>query len=252
MYFFKTNRTNEELQETLKIVSIKQWWISTRDEYTKFKGLATYQTHLLDKTIAALDIQVKNGVYEYKLDQLKVLYTQLSNWESIHAIRFRSSHRSIQVEILKSWLEERIYFSNCTDVNLPIKYQETVSGAMKDLGLKEPNQQLELNKQSLYYWWKAKSNLGFFSWRTKATKELDELIYWYSTNVIIDNLDALQKIMEGIHVWLNERQNVSHPSRVAAVINLKKIITLEMARELQVLKQNTLINNSDNTLDNLI
>ncbi|WP_131782012.1 hypothetical protein [Legionella gresilensis] len=240
MIFFKAKRTFEELKETLKTGNIKQWWLNTRDTYSKFSKLATYQTHLLDKTIAALDEQVENGVYAYRLDQLKALHTQLSNWESIHAIHSKTSSRSIQVEILKNWLDQQLYFSNHTQINLSIKYEETVSTALKKLDLNVPSNSQPLNKQNLYYWWKDKSNLGFFSWRTKATKELDDLIYWYSTSVIIDNLNALQKIMDGIEVWLNERINISHPARVAAVINLKKVVTLEMARELQGGKQDNL------------
>ncbi|STX50011.1 Uncharacterised protein [Legionella busanensis] len=240
MIFFKTKKTVAELRKTLRTGNIKQWWLDSRDAYSKLSGLASYQTHLLDKTIAALDEQVENGIYAYRLDQLKALHTQLSNWEAIHAIHSKTSSRSIQVEILKSWLNEQLYFSIHTHITLPIKYEETVSTALKKLNLNIPSNSQPLHKQSLYYWWKDKSDLGFFSWRTKATKELDELIYWYSTSIIIDNLDALQKIMDGIEVWLSERKNISHPSRVAAVINLQKILTLEMARELQVRKQDNL------------
>ncbi|WP_419419790.1 hypothetical protein ACNVED_00355 [Legionella sp. D16C41] len=250
MNFFKPTRTEEQLKQALRLGNIKQWWKSVCDEYSPLISFLTYQTSLISKTISELTIEVKNETYSYDLEQLILLYYQVLNWQIMHNIRFNSSSRNVQIDILKEWLEERIYPpTNSLNTSL-IRYQHMVAQASKELDLMPVRELPELNDQLLYDWWKMESHVGFFSWRTKATTELDELVYWYSNSVILDKLDALQKMMAAIYVWLNERQSHSHPLRVTAVKELQKVITLEMIRELEKINNEVILDNNitDNTL----
>ncbi|KTD07789.1 hypothetical protein [Legionella jamestowniensis] len=196
MFFFKAKDSSQDYAALLqKETSLQAWWQKVRDKNT-LSFLYSYQTKQLDASIAKLSQLIENYETEraeVRRKALHKLYLQVCNWQHMHVVKRQASQRVVQMEVLANWLKDQIS-NDLAVIVLP-----------KDNLYKG----VEIADQNLYRWWKAMSNLGWFSRRSAATKELDKAIEWFSNSIILDRLRGLEELMAAIEVWKDERQEVS-------------------------------------------
>ncbi|WED42848.1 hypothetical protein [Legionella cardiaca] len=203
MRFFKTTELpDEKLKINLFLTrkkSLQLWWQEVRDYYT-LSCLSSHQTRQLDARIASLSALIDNYQAERAEDRkkaLQTLYTHVRNWLHMHAVKRTHSERQTQVQELASWLQEQLGEQDLPERILP------------DAENENPYDGVEIADQDLYQWWMSMSKLGWFSWRSAATKELDFVIRVFSRDIIIDKVKALQQLMDAVEVWKAERKDVS-------------------------------------------
>lgn len=196
MFFFKAKDSLQDYATLLqKETNLQAWWQKVRDKNT-LSFLYSYQTKQLDASIAKLSQLIENYEAEraeVRRKALHKLYLQVCNWQHMHVIKRQVSQRAVQVEALANWL----------------KTQLGNDSAVIELPRENVYKGIEIADQNLYRWWKAMSNLGLFSRRSAATKELDKAIEWFSNSITLDRLRGLEELMTAIEVWKDERQEVS-------------------------------------------
>ncbi|MDX1836160.1 hypothetical protein DIZ81_02990 [Legionella taurinensis] len=205
---------------------IFSWWKKEKHPTLTGRFFPSYQTRLLDKSINEFSVLLaskKEELKQKKLSALKMLRTQILNWQYMHLINKLSSHRHKVIKKLLKKVDEEIQTTEDASVNkAKAKPNPNPLRLMQSLDREQPVLSFPSSGETLYSWWKKHSHLHWLTWRSDATKELDKAIRWYSNSIIIDQQKALQQILHALDVWLYARNGLS--SRQSRVLELKSRI----------------------------
>ncbi|WP_058525905.1 hypothetical protein [Legionella erythra] len=201
--------------------NVFKWWKKVKHPTVIGRFFPSFQTRLLDKSLNEFSSLLETQecrLKQKRLSALKLLQTQILDWQHMHVINKRTSHRHQVIDALLQWVNKEIQTSGQPSVN-EVKA--------------EPNRQqaslsLPSSDETLYNWWKKHNRQHGFTWRSDATKELDKAIRWYSNAIIVYKQEALQEILNAIDVWLYARKDQSN--RQPLVLQLKHRVEAEIAR----------------------